>query len=292
VTPDLPAAKVLRTARGSIEAGVVGSPSSRPAVLVVHGIPGDYRQGQTVAEDLAGTTQVVLVSRPGYGRTPLRSGRSAQEQADLYVALLDELGISTAVMVGISGGGPSAYAFAETHPDRCAGLVLVCAVAAHLMVPPVGMRRLAAVPGVWSALAGLAKAVARVRPPKDPDPSTLTPTERELLRDPAVAAPLKRFTEQSPSSLSGTGLRNDVLMLERAVAAGERPWPEGNAVPAWVLHGDADEVVTVAHAEAYAAMIPGARLQVLPDLGHAVPLFARDRLTVALHDLLETSATP
>jgi pimeloyl-ACP methyl ester carboxylesterase len=284
--------KVWRTARGPVEAACHGTSTGRPAVLVVHGMPGDYRQGQTVAEDLGTTTQVVLVSRPGYGRTPLRSGRSPQQQADLYAALLDELGIARAVAVGISGGGPSSYAFAETHHDRCAGLVLACAVAGHVLRPPAGMRRLAAVPGAWPALAGVARTVARARSPREPDPTTLTAVEQELLADPTVAAALRRFLAQSPSSLRGTGLRNDVLMLQRAVAAGPRPWPSGAAVPAVILHGDADAVVGVENAQAHAAAIPGARLEVLPGLGHAVPLFARARLTAVLHELLDAGRRP
>jgi pimeloyl-ACP methyl ester carboxylesterase len=142
------------------------------------------------------------------------------------------------------------------------------------------------VPGAWPALAGVARTVARVRPPREPDLTTLTAVEQELVADPSVAAPLRRFLAQSPSSLRGAGLRNDVLMLQRAVAAGARPWPAGDAVPTVILHGDADEVVGLENAHAHAAAIPGARLEVLPGLGHAVPLFARARLTAVLHDLL------
>ena len=104
----------MRTARGPVQ---VASHGSGPALLVAHGMPGDWRQARLLAEDLAQDYRVLLVTRPGYGRTPLRSGRTPAAQADLYAALLDALGLDRAVVLGISGGGPSAYAFA---PDAMA----------------------------------------------------------------------------------------------------------------------------------------------------------------------------
>ncbi len=74
---------------------------------------------------------VIAVSRPGYLRTPLSSGETPEEQADLYAALLDELHISSATIIGISGGGPSAIQFSLRHPERCSGLVMVSGVAQH-----------------------------------------------------------------------------------------------------------------------------------------------------------------
>lgn len=64
-------------------------------------------------------------SRPGYLRTPLAAGASPAEQADLYAALLDALGIEQASIIGFSGGGPSALQFALRHPDRCRGLAMI-----------------------------------------------------------------------------------------------------------------------------------------------------------------------
>jgi pimeloyl-ACP methyl ester carboxylesterase len=56
-------------------------------------------------------------------------------------------------------------------------------------------------------------------------------------------------------------------------------------VPTVVLHGDLDEVVPLANGEAHAAAVPGARLVVLPGLGHAVPVFARAQLADELRAL-------
>ncbi len=118
--------RVAGTARGPVEYAEIGQ---GPAVLALHGRPGGYDQGLVMArslgEDLA---RWIAVSRPGYLRTPLETGPTPAEQADAYAALLDTIGIGQAVVVGLSGGGPSALQFALCHSDRCRGLVLVSAV--------------------------------------------------------------------------------------------------------------------------------------------------------------------
>lgn len=278
--------RVVGTARGPVEVATWGE---GPALLVSHGIAGDWRQARTVAEDLADRARVLLVTRPGYGRTPLASGRSFVDQAALYAALLDALELDRAVVLGISGGGPSAYAFAAGHPGRCAGLVLCCAVRASgeevpaVMAP---MRRLAAVPGVWSALATLARAVSAVQRGLGhraaPDLAACTPVEQQLLARPEVLAALQRFEADREVMLRGTGLRNDTKQFDIPPPT----WPVGVEIPTRVLHGDLDDVVPVSHAHQYAAEIPGARLAVLPGLGHVVPLFARAEMNAALTELL------
>ncbi len=278
-------AHVVLTERGPIEVCDTGD---GPAVLVVHGMPGDWRQAQTVAEDLAGKARVLLVTRPGYGRTPLASGRTARESADLYAGLLNALGITDAVVLGISGGGPSSYAFAVAHPERCAGLLLCCPLQPNLMPLPPLMRAMAAVPGVWPALAALSRVRARRWPPTPPEVTSFTEAERALLDEPDVQSALARFHRDQPSWTSGTGLRNDARQIQRARDCAA--WPAGASCGVVVLHGDQDDVVPLSHARDYAARIPGAVLEVLPGLGHAVPLFARAHLARLLCQLRGVSA--
>lgn len=268
------------TARGPIEVAETGS---GPTILVVHGMPGDWRQAPTVAEDLGDSARVLLVSRPGYGRTPLSSGRTPAEQAALYAALLDTLGIDDAVVLGISGGGPSSYAFAAGYPQRCRGLLLCCAVQPSLFDPPAKLVRLAAIPGAWRAVAALIRLVARFSGDRPTDLSALTETERALTEQPEVLRDLGRFEAERPLTMRGSGLRNDARQI---IGFTGSAWPAGASVRTVVLHGDADEVVPPSHAQAYAATIPGTRLEVLSDYGHAVPLFARTRVAALLRELL------
>jgi pimeloyl-ACP methyl ester carboxylesterase len=274
-------ARRVRTARGPIQ---VAEHGSGPALLVVHGMPGDWRQARLVAEDLAEDYRSLLVTRPGYGRTPLRSGRTPSQQAALYAALLDELGVDRAVVLGISGGGPSSFAFAALHPDRCAGLVLACPVRSGVMTAPAAMRRACAVPGLSSALFSwlrLADAVRRARHlPPPSDPAGLTAAEQALLEEPLVREAAEVFLDERARTLRGRGWRNDV----RRLGEPSPPW-SGAAIPTLVLHGDLDEVVPLENGQAHAAAVPGARMEVLTGFGHAVPVFARARLADELRAL-------
>jgi len=96
--------------------------------LVLHGTLGGYDQAQLLARMLdMPDRKFIFVSRPGYLRTPLASGATFEEQADVYAALLDELGIGQAAVIATSGGGPSALQFALRYPERCWGMVLIAA---------------------------------------------------------------------------------------------------------------------------------------------------------------------
>lgn len=288
------AGRVVDTGRGRVEVATVGD---GPAVLVVHGTPGDWRQARALATDLAPDHQVVLPSRPGYGRTPLRAGRTPHEQATLYVALLDRLGIDRSVVVGISGGGLSSYVFAVDHPARCAGLVLCCAVAGHLMAPPRAMRSLAAVPGVWRVAATLGRAQLRRRLRDeqaviDDLRGGLSPTENQRLdEDPRMRADLLAFATDRAAALRGAGLRNDTRQFLAASRSAALPWPHPD-LPVHVLHGDADVVVPATHAEHYGRAIPTATVELLAGHGHALPLTIRDRLAEVVRAMASTPAAP
>ncbi|WP_172632019.1 alpha/beta fold hydrolase [Dictyobacter arantiisoli] len=118
--------RIIETAVGLVEYQVVGQ---GPAILYAHGTPGGYDQGCAFSQ-FFDTSKCMLISpsRPGYLRTPLTSGASPEEQADLYAALLDALGIEQAGMIGFSGGGPSALQFALRYPERCSHLVMIGAI--------------------------------------------------------------------------------------------------------------------------------------------------------------------
>lgn len=115
--------QLIETARGQVEYRLEGD---GPAVLLIHGSPGGYDQAMALAHFLALHDYTTLaVSRPGYLRTPLVSGKTPEEQADLYALVLDMLNISQVVLIANSGGGPSALQFALRHPEHCRGLIMI-----------------------------------------------------------------------------------------------------------------------------------------------------------------------
>ncbi|MCB0991578.1 MAG: alpha/beta fold hydrolase, partial [Acidimicrobiales bacterium] len=113
---------------GSLVAGRWGA---GPTVVVAsHGITANHRSWQTVGEllDERSGGQLSLVAldhrgRAGSAATPGTYGLA--QHADDAVALLDHMGVETAVFTGHSMGGFVVANAAERHPDRVERLVLV-----------------------------------------------------------------------------------------------------------------------------------------------------------------------
>lgn len=117
---------IAETAYGPMEYQLMGE---GPVILVLHGTPGGYDQGLLVAPHLieAGFS-VLTISRPGYLRTPLATGKTIEATADAIAGLLDVLQIEQVGLCGLSGGGPFALQVALRHPERVWALEMACAV--------------------------------------------------------------------------------------------------------------------------------------------------------------------
>jgi len=262
-------ARLVPTAAGVIEVADVGS---GPAILWVHGLPGSWRQLRALASELATSHRGLLVSRPGYGRTPLSTGRGYGEQARAYVALLDALGIPDAVVVGVSGGGPSSVAMARLYPERVRALVLCCALEPASMRVPLPLRVAANIPGLGEAVEvlGRRRRLAGLEPEAVRREMRRSLTADELARaaaDPQMEPRLRDYRRahaEAPPAVSG--VRNDVRQMMQARRQGVDTSPVGP--PMLVLHGDADAVVPLAHGHHYAALQPAAEITVYDGAGH------------------------
>jgi pimeloyl-ACP methyl ester carboxylesterase len=117
---------VLSTEYGEIEYAVEGE---GPAVLVIHGAGGGYDQGMLIGKKALGDGfKYISVSRFGYLQSPFITDSTVENQAALYIELLNHLEIDKVVVVGASAGGPSALQFAYDYPERSSALVLLSAV--------------------------------------------------------------------------------------------------------------------------------------------------------------------
>jgi 3-oxoadipate enol-lactonase len=95
---------------------------SGPAVVLVHGWALNYREWLDQIAALAPRYRVVALDRRGFGESSGFADVSA-DPGDIR-AILDTLGIRSAVVVGHSAGVQAAYRFAAAFPDRTNGLVL------------------------------------------------------------------------------------------------------------------------------------------------------------------------
>jgi len=112
--------------KGPIEYRVVGQ---GPAVLVLNG--GHTNCNSPLGHEpffLDQGYQLVIPSRPGYGKTPSSTGRTAEAFADALVGLLEHLHLERVIVLGISAAGPTALQLAGRHPERVSKVILQNAV--------------------------------------------------------------------------------------------------------------------------------------------------------------------
>ena len=125
-------AAVSRIDAGLLDVGYVDAgPVDGPSVLLLHGWPYDIYSYERVTSQLtAAGCRVIVPYLRGYGTTRFLSDESVRngEQAALAVdavALMDALGIQTAVVAGFDWGARTADIVAALWPERVSGLVSV-----------------------------------------------------------------------------------------------------------------------------------------------------------------------
>jgi len=108
-------------------------------LILLHGFGASLFSWREVMAPLAEAHHVIAFDRPAFGLTERpqrdewgtpaewRSGipYSAEAQADLTIALMDELGVEQAVLVGNSAGGAVSIITALKHPERVKALILI-----------------------------------------------------------------------------------------------------------------------------------------------------------------------
>jgi haloalkane dehalogenase len=112
------------TAMGQLQ--VTDHPGDEPALVLMHGFPDDSRIYSRLVP-LLSPRRAVTFDFLGYGRSE-RPQAGALDRADhlhQLGAVLDELGVGTAVLVGHDASGPVAVDYALTAPDRVGQLILL-----------------------------------------------------------------------------------------------------------------------------------------------------------------------
>jgi len=281
-----PTPTVVQTSRGSVELADWGE---GPAVLAVHGAMGGHDQGVLLARTIGEEGYRYLApSRPGYLGTPLSAGKSAEDQADLYAEVLSHLGIRSAAVMAVSGGGPSALLFAARHPALCWGLVLVstCSgiieeklpLAFHLT------KLLVRVPGFAASVHRRIERHpegAAARSIRDPAvlARTLADAEAGSLMKALILSTADRMARRLP------GTENDIRITRSTT------YPlEHILAPALVVHGTADRVVSYDHAQTLAGRVPGARLLTVEGGEHVAIFTDRDRVRAEVTAFLREHA--
>ncbi|WP_030153700.1 alpha/beta fold hydrolase [Streptomyces sp. NRRL S-244] len=244
---------------------------SLPLVLL-HALPLDSSLWDAAAGALRARGRRVLTpDQCGFGSAPPPHGSPSLDLvADGLARELDRQGIGEVALAGCSMGGYVAMAFLRRHPDRVRALALLAARGTADSAAAAGQRlRFAEAVLDDSARAGLVAATT---------PSLLGATTRA--RRPHLTA---RVTD-----LALAARPRSVAWAQRAIAARTDSTATLRAadVPAVVVIGAEDELVSLDEACRTAKALPRGRLVVLPGVGHLAPLEAPEATAEILTELL------
>jgi pyruvate dehydrogenase E2 component (dihydrolipoamide acetyltransferase) len=119
-----PRSSTIHGPRGDLH--VVQQGEGEETVLLLHGFGGDAQNWRFIMADLAQAHAVVAMDLPGHGASTKSVGDGALDGfVSDVVALMSQLEIDRAHVVGHSLGGLIAAHFAAAHPDRVLSLTLV-----------------------------------------------------------------------------------------------------------------------------------------------------------------------
>jgi pimeloyl-ACP methyl ester carboxylesterase len=255
------------------------APADAPVVLFCHAAPGSGAFDPDPAVTAAHGVRLISLDRPGYGGSdPVGDDEFAtiDAAADDAAALLDETLApgGRAGAVGWSAGGRVALALAARRPELVDRVAVLASPAPDEQVPwiPDEFR-----PGL-DALRGVPAAAAY---------AALTPAFAPTLDLPEQARfGLAGVAEPDAAVLAGPGVADRLrVMLDRGFAQGVtgmvadivgyslRPWgfdPADVAQPVLLGYGADDALVGAVHGEWYRKVLPSARLELVPGVGHLV----------------------
>jgi pimeloyl-ACP methyl ester carboxylesterase len=238
-----------------------------PPVVMIHGASSNLRaMRQPLGDLLARNHRVILIDRPGHGwstrarledSTPAIQGRMLDEA-------LQKLGVGAAIFVVHSWAGALGARIALDYPQRVAGLVMLAPVA-YPWPGGVGWYNKVVTTPVIGPL--LAYAIT-------------LPLGYFLTEPGARAVFLPQIMPENYISDTATPLLLrpceflanawDLVTLKAEVREQAQRYAEIR-VPTVLLAGDADKTVSLEiHSRPFAAVVPNAKLLVLPNVGHMV----------------------
>jgi pimeloyl-ACP methyl ester carboxylesterase len=240
---------------------------SGPPVVFIHGLSGSWQNWLEQLPVFARDHRVITFDLPGFGASQMPREKITIRGYGRFVdALLGELGVSSAAVVGNSMGGFIGIELAIRFPERVERLVLVSAAGLSieylrneraLAVLGAIENRLAAYSG-W--LASRSDALAR-RPGARRMIFGIVAKRPDRLPGPLIAEQVRGSGK--PGFLPALDALTDYPIRDRL---GEI------ACPTLIVWGAEDKLVPARDADEFARLIPNSRKVVWPETGHVAML--------------------
>jgi pimeloyl-ACP methyl ester carboxylesterase len=240
-----------------------------PAVVFIHGLSGSWQNWLEQVPHFARHHRVVAMDLPGFGHSEMPADKISIPAYGRFVdALLAELGIDSAAVVGNSMGGFIGAELAIQFPPRVERLVLVSA-AGLTSVRQRNERALAAMRKAGNVLAFYTGWVATRS-----DTLSRRPRLRRLLFQMVAAHPEQLPAPLIAEQIRGSGKPGFIDALDALTDYPIRDRLGEIACPTLIVWGAEDHLVPLRDADEFEKLIPNARKIVWEDTGH-VPMIER-----------------
>jgi pimeloyl-ACP methyl ester carboxylesterase len=249
--PDI--GRILELPGGDVQIREDGDRRDPPLVLV-HGFQASLRWWDQVTPALAREHRVIRIDLLGHGGAEKpRDGYGMEEQGDLVAQALERLGVRRAAVVGHSMGGQVVTALTERHRSLVDRLMIIGTAPENRFNKSRFAQQLATTPVLGHAISRVTPDSA-IRKQVNLAFADGTEVPERLYEDPKRAT----YNSFSGARVGNREYRDEKPLDERLA---------GSKIRLHIVHGEDDELVDSAGAREWSS-VPGARIAVLPGLGH------------------------
>ncbi len=231
-------------------------------IIFIHGSGGNASIWQKVMEFLAqngwGT---IALSLPGHGFSEGEGMSSIAEYREFVNDFIEGKGFKNILLAGHSLGGGIVLDFALKYPEKLKGIILI-GTGARLRVHPQALEKFRQM------------AAGEIDPKFEPwafaentSPHILAEGEKEW----SLTSPRVRYIDLKACD------QFDIMAEVEKIQ-----------LPALVVVGTKDQLTPVKYAEYLHKKIKGAKLEIIPEVGHMLMLEAPEELSLAIKNFLKT----
>lgn len=242
-----------------------------PTILCIHGFPLSHKLWLPTADRLADGYRFLMPDLRGFGASSVTPDASMADYADDLAALLDAFdGPAPVIVMGLSMGGYIAFEFYRRHTDRVRALILADTQAA----PDTAEKARGRIEGARKVIDEGNQVIVDAMTPNlfAPDaPKALVDEWRDIMlaTDPrGTAAAMRAMADRADSTKTFDSIKVHTL----------------------VVVGEKDAITPPEVALGMSNGIAGAKLEILPGIGHMSPVEAPDAFARTLKHFLAAIA--